>query len=388
MSLPSRHPESSRDLLSGTSAHVALLDSDGTIVSINKAWARLATVDGFAGAHIGLNYLQICDAAKNQMNGRRLADGVRKVLAGTQQIFSHEYASSGTAHSQQRYRIVVTALQGAPKARAIVLHLDVSDIKRAEAAFRRSEAELKAIVYTAVDGIVVIDERGTIESVNPSVTRLFGYEPVELIGKNVKMLMPSPYDSEHDQYLRNYLTTGERKVIGIGREVVGKRRDGFTFPISLGVSEMIVEGVRKFTGIIHDLSSRKQAEALFRQVVESAPNGMLMINPLGVITLVNKQIELMFGYSREEMIGQSVELLIPERFRAGHPAHRIAYFAAPSSRAMGAGRELYGLRKDGSEFPAELGLNPIDTAAGPSPSPRSSTSPPPAGGSGPRQGHP
>jgi two-component system sensor histidine kinase/response regulator len=91
----------------------------------------------------------------------------------------------------------------------------------------------------------------------------------------------------------------------------------------------------------------KQAEAQFRQVVESAPNGMLMIDPLGNITLVNKQVETMFGYSREEMLGRPVEMLIPERFRPNHPAHRIGYFSAPSSRAMGAGRELFGLHKNG-----------------------------------------
>ena len=115
---------------------------------------------------------------------------------------------------------------------------------------------------------------------------------------------------------------------------------------------------------MRDISSRKQAEAQFQQVVESAPNGMLMIDQQGKMTLVNKQVEQMFGYTREELLGKSVEMLIPERFRHGHPAHRTGYFTAPSSRIMGAGRELFGLHKTGTEFPVELGLNPIDTPAG------------------------
>lgn len=102
--------------------------------------------------------------------------------------------------------------------------------------------------------------------------------------------MPDRYHTEHDQYLRNYLSSGQKKVIGIGREVLGLRSDGASFPIELAVSEMRVDGAQKFTGIVRDISSRKQAEAQFQQVVESAPNGMLMINAHGKITLVNKQV--------------------------------------------------------------------------------------------------
>ncbi|MCC6889455.1 MAG: PAS domain S-box protein [Hyphomicrobiales bacterium] len=137
---------------------------------------------------------------------------------------------------------------------------DIRENKRAEQALRDNEARLKAILDSAVDGIVTINERGTIESVNPAALSIFGYGSDELIGQNVKMLMPEPYRREHDQYLRNYRHTGQRKIIGIGREVVGRRKDGTEFPLDLSVSEVPVGEGRLFTGLIRDITGRKRSE--------------------------------------------------------------------------------------------------------------------------------
>ncbi len=112
------------------------------------------------------------------------------------------------------------------------------------------------------------------------------------------------------------------------------------------------------------ISERERAEKQFRQVIEGAPNGMVLVDRQGRITLVNAQIEKSFGYSREELLGQSIEMLVPERFRARHPSYRDGFTTAPTTRSMGAGRDLYGLRKDGSEFPVEIGLNPLETEQG------------------------
>ena len=134
----------------------------------------------------------------------------------------------------------------------------------AEAALRDSEARHRAILDAAVDGIITIDERGTIEAANPAAGRLFGYAIPELIGANVKMLMPAPYHDNHDAYLDNYRRTGERKIIGIGREVVGRRKDGTVFPMDLAISEIGLGGRRMFTGLVHDVTERKQAEKELR----------------------------------------------------------------------------------------------------------------------------
>jgi PAS domain S-box-containing protein len=108
----------------------------------------------------------------------------------------------------------------------------------------------------------------------------------------------------------------------------------------------------------------RKSEERFRLVVESVPNAIVMIGPTGLIEMVNAQTERVFGYSRNELLGQPVEMLVPERYRRNHPRLRTSFFAGPASRPMGAGRDLYGLRKDGNEFPVEIGLNPIETDEG------------------------
>jgi PAS domain S-box-containing protein len=137
--------------------------------------------------------------------------------------------------------------------------------KRAEDLLLYSEERLRAMIETAVDGIITIDERGKIGTVNPAAERIFGYPAAEMIGQNVKMLMPDPYRANHDAYIENYLRTGERKIIGIGREVLGRRSDGTTFPLDLAVSETRLGERRIFTGIVRDITERKLAEELVRQ---------------------------------------------------------------------------------------------------------------------------
>ena len=128
-----------------------------------------------------------------------------------------------------------------------------------------SEARLRSILESAVDGIVVIDSRGRIETFNPAAERLFGYTASEVAGQNVNVLMPSPHHEEHDRYMANYLSTGVAKIIGIGREVIGRRKDGTTFPLHLSVGEMVVGGERKFTGLLHDLTGRVKVEEQLRE---------------------------------------------------------------------------------------------------------------------------
>jgi PAS domain S-box-containing protein len=126
-------------------------------------------------------------------------------------------------------------------------------------------AKLRGILESAVTAIITVDDRGLIENVNPATQRLFGYNAAELIGQNVKILMPEPYRAEHDGYIANYLKTGVKKIIGIGREVSGRRKDGTTFPVHLSVSEFEAEGGRYFTAMIHDLSDRKHVEEALRE---------------------------------------------------------------------------------------------------------------------------
>jgi two-component system sensor kinase FixL len=149
-------------------------------------------------------------------------------------------------------------LEGEPAFTGI-LH-DLSHRVEIEDALRKSEERVRSIVESAVDAIVVIDDRGLIQAFNPSAERLFGYSGSEVMGRNVNMLMPSPDREQHDGYMRHYLTTGEQKIIGIGREVTGLKKNGTQFPVHLSVGEMKSEGKRSFTGILHDLSDRVALE--------------------------------------------------------------------------------------------------------------------------------
>jgi PAS domain S-box-containing protein len=143
--------------------------------------------------------------------------------------------------------------------------------KTAKRAYEQSDSaeRLRAILETAVEGIITIDERGIVESMNPAAEQIFGYRAVEVIGKNVSVLMPSPYREAHDEYLANYLRTGHAKIIGIGREVVGQRKDGGLFPMDLAVSEVKLSERRLFTGFVRDITERKKAEDRLAELAQT-----------------------------------------------------------------------------------------------------------------------
>ena len=145
------------------------------------------------------------------------------------------------------------------------------------------EPILQSIFDSAVDGIIVIDGKGLIKAFNPAAERLFGYTAAEVLDENVKMLMPSPDFEKHDHYLRSYHDTGVPKIIGTGREVRGRRKDGTTFPLHLSVGRMELDGAPAFTGILHDLSSRvaieealRKSEERLRSIVESAVDAIIV----------------------------------------------------------------------------------------------------------------
>lgn len=144
-----------------------------------------------------------------------------------------------------------------------------------DVALREAEQKFRAVFDTAVDGIIMIDERGKIEMFNPAAAKIFGYEPEEVTGKNVKLLMPEPYKKDHDAYIRNYLSTGVKKIIGIGREVTGRRKDGTVFPVDLAVSEVRLGARRMFTGIVRDITERKRLEEQFFQMQKMEAVGQL-----------------------------------------------------------------------------------------------------------------
>lgn len=229
-----------------------------------------------------------------------------------------------------------------------------------------SKSRLKAIIDTAIDGIITIDKHGIIETVNPAAAKIFGYQPEEIIGWNVKMLMPEPDRSRHDGYIDNYLRTGEAKIIGKGREVLGKKKDGTLFPFLLSISEVRLKDKLIFTGIVHDISGLKKAEAALREsenkinsIIQAAVDGIITIDTRGIIEMVNPSAARLFGYESSELLGKSVNMLMPEPDRSLHDSYMGHYHATGEKRIIGIGREVTGLRKDGTLFPFYLSISEV-----------------------------
>ncbi|HSJ15379.1 MAG TPA: PAS domain S-box protein [Longimicrobiales bacterium] len=246
---------------------------------------------------------------------------------------------------------------------------DLTSRRAAEEELRGAASRLQAIVETAVDGIITIDDQGTIETVNPATERLFGYTADEMIGRNVSMLMPQPYRAEHDSYLHRYRRTGERRIIGIGREVSGRRKDGSEFPLELAVSETMLPDRRFFTGMIRDISERHRGEEALRRsearlagIIASAMDAIITVDASQRILVFNAAAEAIFRCPAGDAIGQPLERFIPPRHRAAHAQH-IRDFAQTgvTSRSMWRPGTLMALRADGEEFPIEAAISQVES---------------------------
>lgn len=226
---------------------------------------------------------------------------------------------------------------------------------------RASESLYRGLLEAAPDAMVVVDDQGTIQLVNAQTEALFGYRRDELEGQPIELLVPEEHRGAHPGHRDRYFVEPRTRPMGQGLDLVARRKDGTVFPVEISLSSIETVRGRLVSAAIRDVSERKAAEARFRGLVDAAPDAMVIVDPDGHIELVNAQTEAMFGYERGELLGRPVEVLVPGRFRDQHPGHRGAYTGAPRVRPMGAGLELFGLRKDGTEFPVEISLSPLQT---------------------------
>ena len=226
------------------------------------------------------------------------------------------------------------------------------------------EAKFRDLLESMPDGIILANSTGHIVLVNSQAEKLFGYAPGELRGKAVEQLLPARYRGGHVGHRAGYFGQPRPRAMGAGLELYGLRKDGMEFPVEISLSPLETEEGTLVMSAVRDISERKKAEQKFRGLLESAPDAFVIVNRNGEIVLVNSQTEKLFGYRREELLGKRVEVLVPRRFEGRHPEYRDGFFDEPRTRAMGAGLELYGLRKDGTEFPVEISLSPLDTEEG------------------------
>jgi PAS domain S-box-containing protein len=250
-----------------------------------------------------------------------------------------------------------------------LLH-DVQAREQAETVLRRSEEKFRALLESAPDAMVIVNGNGLIEGVNRQVEHLFAYKRGELLGHPVEMLLPPRFREAHLAHRQLYAAAPQPSLMGAGLELSGRRKDGSEFPVEITLSPLDTEEGQLVVSAIRDMTDRKLAaevqrksEEQFRALIESSPDGMVMVDTSGAIQQVNAETETLFGYRRDELIGRPLETLVPERFHQAHIFHRGKYFDAPTERKMGI-REMAGRRKDGTEFPVDISLSYISTDAG------------------------
>ena len=222
----------------------------------------------------------------------------------------------------------------------------------------------RQLIEQAPDAMVIVREDGVIELVNAKVEELFGYSRDELLGKPVELLVPERFRAGHPRHRAAFVAAPKSRPMGSGLELFGRRKDGSEFPVEISLSPLRTPAGMLFSSAIRDMSQTRRAEKRFRALLESAPDAMIIVDRSGRIVLVNAQAERIFGFSRAELLGEQIEKLIPKRFRASHVLYREGYSHQPKARGMGSGLELYGVRKDGTEFPVEISLSPLETEEG------------------------
>ena len=240
---------------------------------------------------------------------------------------------------------------------------DVSSLVRLRAAHAAGD-RFRGLLEAAPDAMVIVGENGRIALINGQTERLFGYTRDELHGQPIEILVPERFRAVHPAHRAGYFSDARARPMGAGLDLFGRRKDGSEFPAEISLSPMNTEDGRLITAAIRDVSERHKAEQMFRGLLEAAPDAIVIVDATGRIVLVNAQTEALFGYARRDLLERPVEILIPERFRELHPGHRHGYFAKPVVRAMGSQLELYGLKRDGTEFPIEISLSPLDTPDG------------------------
>lgn len=230
--------------------------------------------------------------------------------------------------------------------------------------FGSNPAFTHSLLDAVPTGIIVTKANGEIFYLNAESERLFCYSREELLGKSIDVLLPEKFAHAHASLRQSYVDNPTPRYMGAGRELFGLRKDKTEFPLEIGLRPIDSDGELLVIATIVDITARKQSDERFAKVIEASPYGKLLVDSKGIIQLLNPALLQTFGYEKAELIGQSMDILLPERYRQNHAQLREGYSQNPSLRAMGSGRDLTGRHKNGTEIPIEIGLSPVDTSAG------------------------
>ena len=304
--------------------------------------------------------------------GKMFMDRARTIVGDMEQAVAAQLAARQAVARRTRDLAVIVGL--ASGALTVFLCLSFGYLARrmlhdatALAASLFEQKEWLEVTLSSIgDGVVATDIDGRIAFFNRVAQTLTGWHPQEALGRPIDEILQ--FERTDDSRAENpgLIALRERRKVDHSNGNVLVGRDGKRTHVDAnGAPTFDSEG--RLVGsvlVLRDVTERERAEERFRVAVEAAPNAMIMVDHEGKMTLVNTQTERLFGYRRPELLGQPIEMLVPERFRGHHLNYRSSFFAAPSARPMGSGRDLFGLRRDGAEFPIEIGLNPIETSEG------------------------
>jgi protein-histidine pros-kinase len=221
---------------------------------------------------------------------------------------------------------------------------------------------VSGILNTAADATIISDSSGYVRVVNERAEELFGYGPGELVGQQIELLLPEDFRERHRELRTNYNDAPRARPMVSGLDLTGVRKDGSKVPIEIALNPIETDDGLIIASTIREITGIDDSEAYFRTILESAPDAMIIIDDHGKIAIVNGQAETMFGYTREQMLGQTIEMLLPERLREQHVKNRATFGEDPRLRPMGAGLDLVARRKDNTEFPVEISLSPVKSA--------------------------
>lgn len=210
--------------------------------------------------------------------------------------------------------------------------------------------------------VLLVSPEGKILQTNKRLDKLFGYEVGELKGQAVELLVPEETQKHHVNLRDEYFKSLTTRQMGSGRDLHGIQKNGTMIPIEVGLDHLEIDGKMMVIVSVLDIRERKNSEAMIRRAINAASSGMIWINSKGKIELINDAALKMFGYFADELIGQSIEVLVPEQFRNKHVSYRVHYQKNQETRKMARGQDLFGQRKDGTKFPVEVGLTPIHEA--------------------------
>ncbi|MDH5454988.1 MAG: PAS domain S-box protein, partial [Gammaproteobacteria bacterium] len=220
------------------------------------------------------------------------------------------------------------------------------------------------IMHTSADATIVTDRDGVIRLANEHAEKLFGFAPGELTGQPIESLVPRRHRERHRTLRDRYHSAPRGRPMVSGLELYGCRKDGTTFRCEVALNPIETDDGLVVTSTVRQVHKADDSEAYFRHLLDSAPDAMVIIDEQGKIAIVNAQAEKMFGYRRDEMLGRAVEMLLPDRLHMQHIQHRRSFQDDPRLRPMGDGSELLARRSDGSEFPVEISLSPVQSQAG------------------------